>query len=124
MSHGNQRSVQQMDIATGRFAREDNSFANLASVLSPKPHGFEKLTIDGTATPLTAATYAGAMTAVVCVENAGMRYRVDGVAPTTDTGIPMASGDVFYLQSPEAIAGFLGIAVTATDSVLQIAYDK
>lgn len=109
---------------SGMMFRDDGSVAPIASVISPKPLNFEKLTVDGTATPLTAAEYAGARTAVICVEDAGIRYRLDGTAPTTAVGISLASGDIVVLQSPEEIAGFQGIATTATDAVLQIAYSK
>jgi hypothetical protein len=111
-----------MDIKTGRFAREDDSFANIASVLSPKPINFESIALSSIAeTPLTAVEYEGAVTALITVETAPVRMRMDGTAPTATVGTLLNAGDVRLLTSPEQIAGFQEIAVDA-DATIMVEY--
>lgn len=43
---------------------------------------------------------AGSEIAEICVETAGVRYRDDGVAPTSSNGIPVASGSCFQYGGP------------------------
>ncbi len=51
-----------------------------------------------TATSLTVP--AGSEIIEVCVETAGVRYRDDGTAPTSSTGIPVSSGTCFQYGGP------------------------
>lgn len=51
-----------------------------------------------TATSLTVP--AGAAIAEICVETAAVRYRDDGTAPTSSTGIPVTSGTCFQYGGP------------------------
>lgn len=59
------------------------------------PIGFCQITSLGSAVALVTASCAtgsvplGATIAEICVETAGVRYRDDGVAPTTSVGIPV-----------------------------------
>jgi hypothetical protein len=55
------------------------------------------LAISG-ATSLTVP--AGAAIAEICVETAGVRYRDDGTAPTSSTGMPVSSGTCFQYGGP------------------------
>ncbi|NLE57154.1 MAG: hypothetical protein GX616_02250 [Planctomycetes bacterium] len=121
MSYGNQKKVDQMDAHNGRMLREDNTAANVASVLSPKPTEVETVTVSSTAVGLTAAKYAGAVVALVTVETAPIRVWCNGTAPTSSAGTLMNAGDQRLLQSPEEIAGFKAIAVSA-DATIQVEY--
>jgi len=60
---------------------------------------FEALTVAGTAVGFTAATYAGAYTAVVRIEGAQVRYRTDGTSPTASVGMVADPGDVIHVSS-------------------------
>lgn len=50
--------------------------------------GFEQLTVDDTAggIALTASKYKGALSATITVENADIRFRIDGGSPTATLG--------------------------------------
>lgn len=93
----------------------------IASIFSPKPTGFESVTVSSTAVGLTPATYAGATTALITVETAAIRMRMDGTAPTASVGTLLNAGDGIILNSPEQIAGFQAIAVDA-DATIMIEY--
>lgn len=122
MAYGNQKKVDQMDALNGRMLREDNSAANIASIMSPKFIAFEKITVGSTAVGLTAATYAGATVAEVTFETAAVRVRRDGTAPTAETGTPFFDKDVLLLTSSDQIAKFKAIRSGATDATIQVAY--
>lgn len=121
MAYGNQKKVDQMEAHNGRMLREDNTTANIASIFSPKPINFESVTVGSTAAVLTAAKYAGATTALITVETASIRMRMDGTAPTSTVGTLLNAGDQRLLTSPEQIAGFQAIAV-GSDATIQVEY--
>jgi hypothetical protein len=60
---------------------------------------FEALAVAGTAVGFTAATFAGAYTAVARVEGAQVRYRTDGTDPTASVGMVADPGDVIHVTS-------------------------
>lgn len=71
------------------------------------PLGYCQITSLGTAVALVTASCstgsvpAGATIAEICVSTAGVRYRDDGTAPTTTTGIPATPGST---TSPNCFA--------------------
>lgn len=101
---------------------------------------FEKLTISNTAVSLTALVYepAGAAhneldtahQAIITVETANIRYRLDGVAPTdpgeavreADYGLLMRVGDILTLESKTEIRKFRAIRATASDATINVQY--
>ena len=58
----------------------------------------------GTNTTLTVP--AGATLAQICVETANIRYRDDGTAATTSSGIPVSSGTCFSYSGPLSALSF------------------
>ncbi len=72
----------------------------------------------GTAVKLTVP--AGAMVATICIEGAVVRYRDDGTAPTTTTGLPWSPGCNSYSVN---LAGIQFIAESTT-ATMDVAYYK
>ena len=69
-----------------------------------------------TATALSAPS--GATLAQVCVENAAIRYRDDGIAPTSAIGMPVSSGTCFQYSGPLGAIQFIAQAGSPTIDVL------
>ena len=88
----------------------------------PQYTAFETLTIEGTGLGFTAATIAGLSHAVVTVETAPVRFRLDGTAPTASVGHLLNIGDVLEFDSPEQLAGVLFIRTTGTSATLSCSY--
>lgn len=84
------------------------------------PLGYQQVTLTATlATTLTVAT--GATTAKISVSTQPVRYRDDGVAPSSTSGFPLPIGHIFvYSVQPLAVQF---IAQTA-GAVLDILYYK
>lgn len=82
---------------------------------------FEKLTVGGTATGLTAATYANKQGCFITVEDASIRYRFDGTDPDASNGHLVAPGGFIELIHPTALSrlSFISLAGNAT---LQVSY--
>jgi hypothetical protein len=64
---------------------------------------------------------AGATLAEVCVESQAVRYRDDGVAPTSASGIPVAAGSCYQYSGPTLLAAVQFIAQTA-GATLDVSY--
>jgi hypothetical protein len=88
------------------------------------PVGHETLVISNVALGLTPAKYAnGVLSAYITVENAPIRFWLDGSNPTNSEGILLTAGEAVELDSIEEITNFKAIAVS-TDSTLNIIYNK
>ena len=90
-----------------------------------KPAGYRQLTVSSTAVGLADATGgipAFATRAVITVEADAIRWRDDGVDPTSTVGMPAAKDSSFELPSAESIADFKAIRVNTTDVKLNIVY--
>jgi hypothetical protein len=70
-----------------------------------KPMGYAQLTSIDTSTLLSSATFgsaataglpSGAIAAIFIAETQNLRFRDDGVAPTTSVGMPLYVGVPFY----------------------------
>jgi hypothetical protein len=85
---------------------------------------FEQVTVDDTAAGigLTAETYGSATNALITVDTADIRYRLDGEAPTATSGHLVKSGETLTLQSAADIANFKAIRTTTTSAVLSVSY--
>jgi hypothetical protein len=96
-------------------------------VLSAEYRGaftYEALTItNAVAVPLTLATFDGALTANITVEDNPIRVRWDGTAPTTTEGHLLQSGDQLKLDFTADIWHFRAIA-TGANSKLRVTYSK
>jgi len=92
------------------------------------------LTIPGASTALTSTIYApatvadaaptqGARVAVISVETAALRYRIDGVAaPTASEGHECLPGDQIIISGSTNIANFRAIRETATSATIRATY--
>ena len=88
---------------------------------------FEALSVAGSSTALTAATYAPAATppakmAIARLETAQIRYRLDGTAPTATTGTPMDPGDEIIIYGVPDIASFRAIRTGGVSGTLDVHY--
>jgi hypothetical protein len=96
-------------------------------VLSSEYRGaftYEALTItNAAAVPLTLATFDGALSANITVEDNPIRIRWDGVAPTTTEGHLLVSGDQLKLDFTADIYHFKAIA-TGGNAKLRVTYSK
>lgn len=89
-----------------------------------RPFSFETVTVADTAISLTAGTYTTAIRAVISVETATLRYRVDGTAPTASVGHIANDGDVIILESSIAISNFQAIRTTGTSASISATYER
>lgn len=89
---------------------------------------FENLTVSNTAIPLTAGIYSKndglecCNKATLLVEDAGIRYRVDGGNPSATLGLLANNGDVISLIGRTEIKLFRAIRATSTDAKLTCDY--
>lgn len=85
---------------------------------------YESLTItNGAAVPLTLATFDGALSANITVEDNSIRVRWDGTAPTTTEGHLLQSGDQIKLDFTADIWHFRAIA-TGANAKIRVTYSK
>lgn len=87
---------------------------------------FEKLTIDATAggIALTAGTYGTRRYAVITIDDADIRFTVDGTTPTSTTGHLCSVDDIIELNSNEDIASFRAIRTGSASGVIQCSYGE
>ena len=62
---------------------------------------FESITVSTTAVSLTAATVAARSAALITVESAAVRFRLDGTAPTATVGHVLLPDDGLELEGGE-----------------------
>lgn len=84
--------------------------------------GYESVSVAGSAVGLTSGTYGDAIKAVMSVEEAQIRFRIDGVSPTSNEGHLGQIGDIITLYSASDIAGFEAIRTGSTSGVLKVTY--
>ena len=82
----------------------------------------ETLTIAGTAVGLTASKYSDAIRAEMTLEDAQIRFWVDGTDPTSSAGHPVNIGDIINIDGTSQIINFKAIRTGATSGTLQITY--
>lgn len=82
--------------------------------------GYESLSVAATSVAL-ASLPAGANMAVMSIENADIRFRVDGVAPTATTGTRADAGVPLTLVGHDVLESFRAIAVSGT-ATLEVSY--
>ncbi len=97
--------------------------ANIAPTVEPVATDFEALAItNAVAVALTEAKIANKVKAMITVETAEIRWRIDGTAPTTTVGHMGAKGDIIMLTNATDIGHFKAIATSATAASLSITY--
>lgn len=83
---------------------------------------FESITVTGTAGGLTAATVDKATHALITVETAQVRFRLDGTDPTAAIGHILDVGDELLLDSNTQLLNANFIRTGGTSGVLRCAY--
>ena len=90
------------------------------TVIGPLNH--EAVTVSSTAIGITATVSDGILpaAALITVENAAIRYTVDGTTPTATTGHTALPGAVFELVDRGEVANFLAIRRDGSDATLKV----
>lgn len=90
------------------------------------PHfdAYESVTVSDSSKALTSGTYADAQFATITVENAPLRFRLDGAttAPTATVGHVLLAGDVLELDRNTQIVNIRFIRRDGTDATLRVSY--
>ncbi len=85
--------------------------------------GFESITVSTTALALTGSEVTDHDVAHIDVEDAAVRFRVDGVAaPTATVGRTAEAGDIIKLTDPSELANFRAIRRDGTDATIRVTY--
>ena len=97
---------------------------HVSKIWGGRAGNFEQITVDNTAggKALTAAKYSGASKALITVETAQIRFRVDGGAPTSTVGHVADIDDQIELDSVEDIANFRAIRTGTTSATISVTY--
>lgn len=88
---------------------------------------FEQVTINATSggVALTPATYGANTKALISVETAQIRYRIDGQgAVTASVGMILNPGDILELDSATDIANFRAIRTGSTSGLISVTYSS
>ena|SRR3990167_8432281 len=85
---------------------------------------FEALAVAGTAVGFTAATIAGARLAVANVEEAQIRYRTDGTAPTATVGVIADPGDVITIYGSADVQAVRFIRTGGVSATLSTEFSR
>ena len=83
--------------------------------------GYESLTV-GNAAVGFASIPTTAVRAFITVEDAAIRFRVDGTSPSTSEGHVVNESDIILIESASDIEVFQAIRDDAVDAVLKITY--
>jgi len=92
-----------------------------------EPFDYESITVSGTVVTLAASKLSPSATpppvsALLSLETAAIRYRLDGVDPTASEGHLLASNDVLLLESITALRQFKAIKDGVNDGTLKVSY--
>jgi hypothetical protein len=99
---------------------------HVSKVWGSKAKDFEQLTVDNTegGIALTASKYSNSQKAVITVETAEIRFRVDGGVPTSTVGHIADEDDQIVLDSAEDIANFRAIRTGSTSATISVSYSS
>ena len=89
---------------------------------SDKPVGFEQLTAIGATAKGLASIPVDANKAIMTVEDATLRYRDDGIDPTSTVGLKLFIAGTIILNSRDSLDNFKAIRTGSTNSELNISY--
>ena len=86
-----------------------------------RPNNFETITVSTSAIGITTGLISD-MTAkaFITVEDANIRYRIDGTDPTSSVGHPVTSGNSITLDTEQEIRNFKAIRSGESDAKLQV----
>ena len=85
-------------------------------------HAFESVTVSDTSGELTDATKLNATFALITVESAAIRFRLDGTAPTATVGHVLEAGDSLFLDSAEQITKVQFIRRDGVSATIRVSY--
>lgn len=85
-------------------------------------YAFETLTVSTVSVGLTAATFDQQEFALITVETAAVRFRLDGTAPTSTVGHVLSPGDTLELTSGEQLSMIRFIRRDGVDATLSCSY--
>lgn len=115
----------QVDVAT-RILNATDPTGNFVrtKLVGSLANDKETLTIDNTVggISLTPAKYGTNTKAFITVENASIRYWINGSAPTVSEGHLLNAGDALELDSNSDIANFKAIRTTGVSATIQCTY--
>lgn len=95
--------------------------AQIVQTDSLEPNGFETIAGAAASTALTVPT--GSTKALISVEDQDVRYRDDGIAPTSSVGILLQAGrEKFYEGGVAGLAAFRLIELSASTEVNVLYY--
>lgn len=83
---------------------------------------YESLTVADSSVGFTAATIVDRTKALVTVETAAVRFRLDGTAPTSSVGHILYPDDVLELDSEDQLTNIRFIRRDATSATLRCAF--
>ena len=83
---------------------------------------YESVTVANSAIGLTAGTYGTNIYALITVETAQIRFRIDGTDPTASEGHVLNPGDILRLNSNADIAAFKAIRTGSVSGVIKATY--
>ncbi len=90
------------------------------------PFDGEALSVGASAVGVTSATAFpsgnGAQGAVGDVQGSGIRFRIDGTAPTATVGYTADPGDTIYLESPNEVINFSAIRKDGVDATVHFTF--
>ena len=88
----------------------------------PRFTAYEAVTVATTSIGFTAATYGDRTHALVTVETAAIRFRLDGTAPTATEGHIAEPGDIIELSERHEIVNFRGIRRDGTSATIRASF--
>ena len=96
-------------------------------ILGFVPYAYESITVADAAVSLTSATYdqvGYSMQAFITLETAQIRWRIDGINPTSSEGHLLEVGQNLTLQDSQAVKNFRAIRTGSSSGVMKVTYLK
>ncbi len=84
--------------------------------------GFESITVGTTAVTLVIGEQGGNTQALITVEDAAVRFRLDGVSPTASVGHVIEAGDTLVIQKGTTLSKVRFIRRDGVDATLRVSY--
>jgi len=85
-------------------------------------YAFETVTVADSSIGLTAATFDQQRFALITLETAPVRFRLDGSAPTSTVGHLLEVGDILELDSNEQLVAVRFIRTTGVSGSISVSY--
>lgn len=84
--------------------------------------GFETITVSSTAIGITSSLLTNARAAFLTIEDANIRYRIDGTAPTASVGHKVVQGGTIWLadKTKANLSNLRMIRTDSTDAKAQV----